>query len=372
MATTLQTTLTPTGYKTLMTSGLVDNIVYYNINDNRHNYLVSATESLVPPVIGKHATITTSQCAFAEYTGVFATKPTQQEIQNALSRLQFSFVNEDCSYGNFNQPNLNININIFPWLQQLASSTYDFNMQGLTLDLWDYVTATIQTLNLSTKNYDNTKYLTDLNISWSPKTEFDLMNLNKISPRYVGLKDGGVRGMVDNSTIRFGSPFAVSFSTYSVNGMAVEGTAGRFSLVPNKFGYWVNNTTFLTTSEVETSDLASYKTIYPAAVVGSNTYYLPQNTVYPTKAGFIGYALAMINVNGNSETLLTGLINQATLFMKTYGIYDKTNNNYTIPVNMNVIATNQDINYITDKFGGNVRLNFIYDTNSTANPIELV
>lgn len=372
MATTLQTTLTPNGYKTLMTSGLVDNIVYYNINDNYHNYLVSAAESLVPSVVGKHNNITTAQCAFAEYTGVFATDPTPQEIQNAISRVQFSFVNEDCSYGNFNQPNLNININIYPWLQQLASSTYNFNMEGLTLNLWDYVTATVQTLNLSTKNYDNTKYLTDLKVSWSPKTEFDLMNLNKISPKYVELKDGGIRAMVDNSTIRFGSPFAVSFSTYSVNGMAVNGTSGNFSLVPNRFGYWVNNTNFLTTTEVENSDLANYKTIYPAAQVGSTIYYLPQNTVYPTKVGFIGYALAMVNVNGNSETLLTGLINQAKLFMKTYGIYDKTNNYYTIPVNMNVIATNQDINYITDKFGGNVRLNFIYDTNSTANPIELI
>ena len=41
---TLQTTLTPIGYKTLMTKGLVSEITYYNVNDNYHNYVVSANE----------------------------------------------------------------------------------------------------------------------------------------------------------------------------------------------------------------------------------------------------------------------------------------------------------------------------------------
>jgi len=370
---TLQTTLTPLGYQTLMKKGLVNNIIYYNINDNYHNYTVSADENLVPGVNGKHSQITTSYCNFAEYSGVFSKTPSATEIQNAVSRVQYSFVNEDCSYGNFNQPNLNINININSWLTQLSASTYNFDMGGLTLDLWDYVTATVQTLNLSTKNYDNVRYLTNLGLSWSPKTIFDLNNLTSISPRYVQLAAGNTRQMVDNSNIRFGSPFFLSFSTYSVNGTATNNTAGRFSLVPNEVGYWVNGNTFLSTTTVETSDLSTYTTVTPAAKVGSNIYYLSDNTSWPTKAGFIGYALKMVKTDGSGETLLTGLINQAKLFMKTYGFVGPSHLSgqklYTIPVTMNVIATNPEINFITDKFGGNVRLNFIYDPTYNNKPI---
>jgi len=365
----LETALTPFGYKTLISKGLEKEIIYYNINDNYHNYVVSAKENLVPTVVGSHSTITMSHCAFADYGGVFATKPDQTEIQNVISRVQYSFVNEECSYGNFNQPNLNINVNINSWLYELSNLTYDFNMQGLTIDLWDYVTATIQTLNLSTKNYDNLRYLTNLGLNWVPKTSFDLNNLLKVSPRYVHLKEGSRREMVDNSSIRFGSPFFLSFSTYSVNGTPVSGTAGRFSLVPNEFGYWVNGTTFLNTATVESSDLTGYKTIQPAAIVGNNTYYLNEIGAWPTKAGFVGYATKMINTNGNGDTLLTGLINQAILFMKTYAIHDSVSDIYTLPINMSTIATNSEINYITNKFGGNVKLNFIYNSNDNTSPI---
>lgn len=365
----LETALTPFGYKTLISKGLEKEIIYYNINDNYHNYVVSAKENLVPSVVGSHNTITMSHCAFADYGGVFSTKPDQTEIQNVISRVQYSFVNEECSYGDFNQPNLNINVNINSWLYELSNLTYNFNMQGLTIDLWDYVTATIQTLNLSTKNYDNLRYLTNLGLNWVPKTSFDLNNLLKMSPRYVHLKEGSRREMVDNSNIRFGSPFFLSFSTYSVNGTPVNGTAGRFSLVPNEFGYWVNGTTFLNTATVESSDLTAYKTIQPAAIVGNNTYYLNEIGAWPTKAGFVGYATKMINTNGNGDTLLTGLINQAILFMKTYAIHDSISDVYTLPINMSTIATNSEINYITNKFGGNVKLNFIYNSNDNTSPI---
>ena len=175
--------------------------------------------------------------------------------------------------------------------------------------------------------------------------------------------------MVDNSSIRFGSPFFLSFSTYSVGGTPINNTAGRFSLVPNEFGYWVDGTTFLNTATVESSDLTAYKTIQPAAIVGNNTYYLNEIGAYPTKAGFVGYATKMINTNGNGDTLLTGLINQAKLFMKTYAIYDSVNDIYTLPINMSTIATNSEINYITNKVGGNVKLNFIYNPNDNNSPI---
>lgn len=373
---TLQTTLTPIGYKTLMTKGLVSEISYYNFNDNYHNYVVTANEGLVPGVVGSHSQITMSQCAFAEYNGVFAQTPTTTEIQNQISRVQFAFVNEDCSYGNFNQPNINMNININSWLNQLSTLTYSLGMEGLGLDLWDYMTATIQTLNLSTKTYDDTKYLTNLRINWIPKTNYDLNNLLTLSPRYVKIT-AGVKEMVDNTSVRNGSPFLLSFSTYNVNGTPVNGTAGRFSLMPNQFGYWVNGTTFLTTTQVEQSTTDSYTTIYPAAKVGNSTFYLNGSTEYPTTAGFVGYALKMINVDGSGETLLTCLTNSAILFMKTYGIYDSTNGTYSLPINMNTFITNKqqtstqqiDLNSISEKNGGSVRLNFVYNPSDITSPV---
>ena len=102
----LETALTPLGYKTLISQGLEKEIIYYNMSDNYHNYVVSAKENLVPAVVGSHNTITMSHCAFADYGGVFPTKPDQTEIQNVISRVQYSFVNEECSYGDFNKPNL--------------------------------------------------------------------------------------------------------------------------------------------------------------------------------------------------------------------------------------------------------------------------
>lgn len=371
---TLTTALTPFGYKTLIESGLENKIVYYNINDNYHNYIVTAPESLVPNINGSHSQITTSQCAFANYTGVFATKPTQQEVQNVISKVQYGFVNEDCDYGNFNQPNISLNINIFPWLQQLSTATYSFNMsESLVLDLWDYVTATVQTLNLSTKSYENTDYLTNLTLNYKPKTNFDKLNFMKVSPRMVQIQEGNIKQMVDNSTVRNGSPFLISFSSYSIYGMAVNGTAGRFSMAPNRWGYWVNDTSFVSASELEDSDLAGYSTIYPAAIVGNNTYYLPTNTVYPSTSGLIGYALNMVNTNGSGQKMMTGLINQATLFMKTYGIYNNTNNTYVLPINLEVMPVDLKLNNIQNKYGGNITLNIIYDVNdTTSNPITLI
>lgn len=355
----LTTALTPHGYKTLMKEGLVNKIMYYNMNDNYHNYMVTATESLVPEITGSHSQITNSECAFAGYGGLFPTTPSTTEIENITSRVKIDLIKEECSY-QFDKTNLNMTVNINPWLNQLSTLTYSSNMQGLTLNLWDYIMVTKQTLNLTTKSYENVKYITDLNVSWMPKSSSDLKNLQLISPIYVKT-EGNVRSLIDDSSIRNGSPFFMSFSTYTVNGTAKNNMAGRFSLVTNEFGYWVNNSTFLSVTNLETSSLESYKTVYPAAKVGTSVYYLPKSIPYPTKNGFVGYAINMVNTDGSGKTLMTALIEQATLFMKTYGTYNSIDGTYSLPINLSTIVTNQDINYIPTKFGGNVTINFVYN-----------
>lgn len=364
----VRTTLTAQGYRTLMSEGLEDTIVYYQIGDIGHNYLVTAGENFVPQVVGSHKAITTSHCAFADYNGIFTVKPTTSEIQNLTSKVQFNFVNEECSYGNFNKPNLSVEVNLNPWLQQLGAAVYDFNMsESLVLDIWDYITATIQTFNLSTQTYDNKKFLTNLNLSYKPNAETDRLNMTRLSPRYVQL-EGTKRIMVDNSEIRFGSPLNLLFSTYSVNGNPINGAACKLSLAPFRWGYLVNGINFISTIDLEDSDLRTYETISPAAIVGNNTYYLPDANNYQTKNKLIGYASKMVKTDGTGETLLTGLINQTILFMKTYGVKIGATK-YIVPINLQVIATNPEINYIQNKSGGQVNLTIIFDETDLTSPI---
>ena len=65
--------------------------------------------------------------------------------------------------------------------------------------------------------------------------------------------------------------------------------------------------------------------------------------------------------------------------MKTYGIYDSTNGTYSLPINMNTFITNRqtntlspipqiDLNTISEKNGGSVRLNFVYNPSDITSP----
>jgi len=112
---TLDTVLTEHGYKTLNSFGLVNNIVYYDIKDNSYNYGIEATASVLPNVTGSHVQITGYKCAIAGYNGVFSKDPTQQEINNEISRSQINFINEECLNGNnFDLPNVTVDVNLNP------------------------------------------------------------------------------------------------------------------------------------------------------------------------------------------------------------------------------------------------------------------
>jgi len=104
-------------------------------------------------------------------------------------------------------------------------------------------------------------------------------------------------------------------------------------------------------------------------MVGSNVYALTTNTAYPTKVGFAGYALNMFNVDGSGETLLSALTTQAKLFFKSYANYDSTTGIYSLLINLNASASHPDINPIQSKSGGNVTINFVYDSNNNTDPI---
>jgi hypothetical protein len=357
----LRTYITPAGYQTLMTEGFTNSIVYYKINDNLHNYNVKSTQEQFPMITGSHEQITLQSCSYAGYQGVFANEPSKTEIESVISRVMYSLIKEECSY-QFNKTNLDVTINLNTWFNQLLNiNTYDFNSPGLSITIWDYVTATLQRLDLTTQNYSDVKYITNLNNNFTFKTEKDFGYYELFSPRYVNVTNDS-KLMVDKTNIRFASPFFFYFSTNSVNGQYVNNMNGTFGLYPNEIGYWVNNNEFVNVTTVESTP-EQFNTIYPAARVGSNYYYLNNYREYPTSSGFIGYALNMTNVNGNGESLLTGLVNQAKLFMKTYGVYDNNNNTYSIPIQMNLVSSNREINNIQNRMGGEIKINFIFNPN---------
>ena len=361
---TITTTITPNGYKKLIADGLVNSIKFYNFIDNTHNYTDTATENLINPVIGSHYQITTSKPNFSDYRGVFNTTPTSKEVQSVTSQVKLTFTNSDCT-DSFEESYLTLNVNMSRWFNALSNiTTYSTNMSpGLSLSLVTYITAYLQTLNISTQSYDTSKIINDLFLSWKPSTVSDSDRLEKLSPVYVTLTGNKQRQLIDNSGIRFGSPFILNFSTNEVNGLAVNGTGVDISFLP-QFAYWVNGNTFLDVKTVEESDLNTYTSIVPAAKVGNSIYTLNTTTPYPTNQGLIGYAFNMTNVDNSGETLLTALVNAGKLFFKTYGV--KNGSTYSMPITFKVSAANMDLNSITKIIGGEVTFNFFYDENDTA------
>ena len=53
--------------------------------------------------------------------------------------------------------------------------------------------------------------------------------------------------------------------------------------------------------------------------------------------------------------------------MKSNGI--QKNGVYTISMNMHAIVTNQKINFINKKYGGNLKINLVYDPNDTTSNV---
>lgn len=362
MATTITTTLTPSGFKKLISSGLLNNIITYDFYDNTHIYTDEDPEVLIRPVIGSHFQITTAKPSPAGYRGVFTSTPTETEVENTSSRKRITFSNQSCTEA-FEVPDLTLNVNVSRWFNALnALTTYSTTMTpGLNLDLISYVTAYKETLNTGTQQYGVTQVLNNLVISWKLNTPQDEQNAELLSPIYVTL-NGTQKEQKYTNGIQFGSPFALTFVTNQINGVNVNNTGVNFSLVPT-WGYYANNG-FQSTKTIESlPDLSQFTSVYPAAKVGNEIYTLETTTPYPTNEGLIGYAINMFNVDGSGETLLNGLIDAGRLFFKRYGI--NTNGSYQIPISMTVNVANAAINGISQTIGGNLQLNFIYDENDT-------
>lgn len=366
MATEIQASLTEFGYKTLLTSGLVDKLTYFSLNDTGNLYNVPAKNDIISEITGSHTQITDTHCGKAEYVGLFAEEPTPEEIQNVRSQVNIELYRVDCD-NEFNKSNLQLKININSWLNELISPTYSFNMsESLSQTLWSYVSASVQELNLTTNNYSTTNQTTTLGLSYIPATPTDLKHYQMLSPRYVE-KNGKETTVTYLNGLRYTSPFGLTFSSNNVNGSLVFGTSGILSLLPGEWGYYADGE-ILSISKVENSTPDTWNSISPAVKVGNNYYYLNSSNLYNTKNGLIGYLNAMVNTDGSGETALTALRNQAILFFKTAGTLN-TNGNYIIPITFNVNVNSEMTDSISTVKGNRISMIFSYNESDTTSKI---
>lgn len=364
------TSLTPLGYTELAKVGLINSIKYYSFGDQNEIYSVTAKNDIIPAITGEHTQITLASCGKADYNGIFPNQPVQSEIVDTRSRVEVNYNRVDCA-NEFNVPNLRLQVNINSWLNQLLSASYSFNMSdGLTQVLWDYVSAKVQTLDLTVKNYRTTNIVTNTKFSVVPETDVDYTNYTLLSPKYVEVFNGKEKRLVNNTGVRYPSPFIFTFTTNNVNGDIVNGTSGLFSLVPGNWGYWANGS-FVSVETVENSDTNIWETIYPAVQIGSKFYYLTNNTSWNTTNGLIGYLLKMTNTDGSGESAIQALVTQAILFFKTNG--KLSNGKYELPINFITNVVSKEINNIEEVIGNRVSVNFSYDPNDmTSDIVKLI
>lgn len=375
MAAELQFSLTELGYKTLISKGLVDTLTYYSLGDFDHNYTIKdADNNILSKITGYHGQLTQSQCGKAKYEGMFDTEPTEEEIINTRSRLEYNFNRIDCDY-EFVKPSIQLQVNINTWLNQLSTiSSYSYNMEGsLSLELWSYISMLSQKVDLVSSDYKTYETLVDGSFIYTPRTSEDKLTYELVSPKYSTTEKDGTKRVVWKNGKRFNSPLILSFSTNSVNGVNIHGTRGLLSLVTDEWGYYCDGQ-FLPIQTVEGTDRDNlpWETIYPAVKIAKQVYILKDRESYLTKSRLIGYLYNMVSVQDGSTTALQGLINQTKLFFKSNGTL-MPDGSYQTKMSFNVYVNNSKINNIEDIIGNIFTITLSYnESDVTSQTIQLL
>lgn len=371
---TVETRWTELGLITLLNKGIVDSLVSFDIGDTFNNYAVKV-ENIAPNKLGgSHLEVTANvSCGEANGVSMYATPPTDQEINEALSRVKTIFISDDCS-NIFEKSGLSLKINVDQLMARLVNSVtnYSFGMDGLGISLWNYVAFQIEKYNPTTGAYDTVDQIHDVKLTWSPKTSEDAKVYANVSPTLVRNDDNTKRLVIKEQ--RFQSPTEMVFLTANVNGITVDATKGYFTLVPARWVYLVNGTQVIDVRTLETSDLSLYESIVPAFYIGNNLYeYNAGGVSYSTREGLVGYLNHFVSKDG--LTAVQGLYNQLYLAFKTLGTVSASNPNiYEMTANMTVIPTDRRINGI-NVYGNTLNLTFSFDTTNTSlynNIVEII
>lgn len=364
---TVETRWTELGLKTLIEQGITDSLVSFDIGDTFNNYAVTVGNTIPNKLGGSHLEVTANiSCGEANGTQMYATPPTEQEIDEALSQIKTLFISDDCSQV-FEKSGLSLRVNVDQLLARLTDSVtnYSFGMSGLGIDLWNYIAFQVEKYNPTTSDYDIVDQIYDVKLSWSPNTSEDGKNYLNVSPTLVYNIDNTKQLNVKEQ--RFQSPTGLNFLTANVNGFTVDATQGHFTLLPTRWVYLVNGSQVIDIKTLETSDLSLYESIIPAFYIGSTLYtYNAKGSIYPTKEGLVGYLNYFVSQDGVTAT--QGFYNQAYLAFKTLGTVSTVNPNvYEIPVNLTVIPSDKRINGIKNIYGNKLSIVFSFDISNTTN-----
>lgn len=364
MSATINTAFTLKGLDIVSKYGVLNSIQYWAPSDNSHLYNVTASENIIPLINGTRP-ITTAFCGQGNYNGMFNSL-TPQEVVNLTSRTLISFIKTNCA-DEFSVSSPHFVVNINSWIHELSNLVYSFDMDGLTKPIWNYLSGTVQKRNLTTSDFKSVTNITDFEkISYKFNTEEDFLNYQLISPLYVE-SNGGVSKVVDNSSNnQYPSPLLLSFTTAAINGSNfVNGTSGLLTLRPNGWFYWTDKgIQDIITVE---NNPGGYTWIYPATLIGSKYYYLPDNELFSAKSDYIGYLMKMVDTVDGTTTAIQGLINQLILFFKTKAQL-QSDGTYRLRISMTAEITDTRINGSKIN-GNNLIIDFIYNETDNTSPI---
>ena len=368
---TLETRWTNLGLNTLITNGIADSLVSFQIGDSFENYAVNTVNTIPNKLGGSHSEITAAiTCGEASGVEMYTTPPTEQEQNEALSQVRTVFISDECSQI-FEKTGLSMRINVDQLMARLVNSvtSYSFGMDGLGINLWDYIAFQIERYNPLTGAYDMVDQIYDVKLSYSPVTAEDAKSYSYVSPTLVVNKENTKNLKVSEQ--RFQMPTELVFLTNTINGIKVDGTQAHFTLVPARWVYLVDGSQILDIKTLENSDLSLYNTIVPAFYIGNTLYeYNAGGVSYPTRDGLVGYLNYFVSKEG--VTAVQGLYNQLYLAFKTLGNVSATNPNiYEIQMNVNVNAADKRINGMT-LYGNRLNLTFSFDTTNLVNYNNIV
>jgi len=370
--------ITEEGYRSMLTKGLSSAITKFSINDQYKIYGLD-TDHTLPPLSGTKPNLGNSNPAFnlAKYKGVPQDPLSTDEIDFMSKRIAVKLFSADCS-GGFDVNTLNVKIHLaryFNNLESIMTQSYNFNMEGLSYKIYDYVYSNIEKENVVNGGYDIIDNIRRLNLSIGFNSDSDRRNYFKLNNRYVTFLSGGESILINerNNNLYF-SPFHLDFT--SVDG--VPGSSLLFKMMPDTFGYTIDGE-FLSLKEgdelINGSGTGSFNSIIPTAKVGNKDFYLENNNMLNTKDPLLGQFIYGFKNSNKTLNLMQELIERGKMFIQTNGI----NNNgvYSLPIGYKINVNGDDeFNniYLNNNYGGNVVVEFIYNPTdiTTTNIVEVI
>ena len=378
-----KTYITEQGWRTLLSSGLLNTITSFKAGDESIIYGIEESNVKpafyeIPLVGNREGTTSIPTCSFAQRKPIPVQPPLSEEIMTLDSRVKMAFVSEDCNIP-FEKNNLTVRVNVDKWIDNLLnlkSTSYTRTASGLKINVWDYIIGYLEEYNSGTKVWNvKENYTSNLDISYKLLSDKDMTTYKLINPKYMEVTGSGQKVFTNGQTkSRFSSNMLLAFNSRSIDGIDVFGTSNTLGLYPDDWGY-IADGSYVLTGDLENNlknNPNSYNTVYPAIRIGNTFYQLKTDKNYQTKDG-VGYMVwGYKDDNGNPA--IDGLTNKLKLFMKSNGEEVETGV-YRMVVNFMVdLKSGKMFNraYQNKKVGGELTYELYYNENTVSTDLYTI